>query len=190
MIKRINFFDGYTSEVTPSAIIPSGRSIFTGTPVPSNSLGNDGDIYLKADGTIYLKTSGAWNVDSTLLVDVITDAQTATTNANNAASQATTDTANAITTLTTSVNNAIADFANISFLKEKLAISTNISANTWITIPNGSTYTLNKISVALNGIVQTQGDDYELSTSTGARSNIKILVPLYPSDLLTFIIYN
>ena len=37
-----------------------GAEIFYGSTVPANSLGKDGDLYIRDDGTLYKKTSGAW----------------------------------------------------------------------------------------------------------------------------------
>lgn len=46
---------------------PAGNSILTGSGVPSNSLGVDGDIYFRDNGDVYKKISGAWNLFDNLV---------------------------------------------------------------------------------------------------------------------------
>jgi hypothetical protein len=72
MLKRVNFNDGYTSEIVPSLSVPAGRSIYTGSIVPDNTLHNDGDIYLNSNGNVYLKIAGAWTLQYTLELDAET----------------------------------------------------------------------------------------------------------------------
>ena len=267
MIKRISFNDGYTNSVTPSAIIPAGRGIFTGTAVPDNADQHDGDIYLRSNGTIYLKVAGVWVVSSTTMSDIMADAVTATNNANTATGLANTATSNANTatsaattatglantatsnanaatsaastatglantatsnanaatsaattatglantatsnantatsaanTATTNANtaasNANAAAATLSatvFLKDKIHLASNISNNSWVTLPSSLTYYNNKISVSLNGMLFTEGDDYVLDSASGARTQIQIIWgDLVIGDTLSFTIYN
>ena len=37
-----------------------GAAILTGTDVPGNSLGNDGDLYVRSDGHVWRKADGSW----------------------------------------------------------------------------------------------------------------------------------
>ena len=69
MLKRVNFNDGYTSEVAPALSVPAGYSIYTGSAIPDNADHNNGDVYLRSNGDIYLKTAGAWGLDSTFISD-------------------------------------------------------------------------------------------------------------------------
>jgi hypothetical protein len=66
MIRRLNFNDGYTSEITPTLSVPAGHSIYTGPDSPLDSQFNDGDVYLRSNGEIYVKVSGIWVLDSQL----------------------------------------------------------------------------------------------------------------------------
>lgn len=65
-MRRINFFDGYTSAITPSISVPSGHSIYVGSIAPDDADYNDGDVYFQSNGDIYVKTAGTWVLDSSL----------------------------------------------------------------------------------------------------------------------------
>jgi hypothetical protein len=59
-----------TLTISPTGIVVNGAPIggggasqrwYTGSRVPSNSLGNDGDFYLRSStGDLYQKASGSW----------------------------------------------------------------------------------------------------------------------------------
>ena len=46
--------------VTPTVAAREGAAIHTGAGVPANSLGADGDLYIRSDGHIWQKASGSW----------------------------------------------------------------------------------------------------------------------------------
>lgn len=73
MLKRLNFNDGYSSAIVPELVVPSGRSIYTGTDVPDDLLYNNGDVYFRDNGDIYVKTDGAWVHESTFYVRIVND---------------------------------------------------------------------------------------------------------------------
>lgn len=59
--------------ITLSAAGTAGASFRAGTGVPSNSLGSNGDRYLRADtGQIYLKDAGTYSVESTISLPATT----------------------------------------------------------------------------------------------------------------------
>lgn len=70
--RKIEFFEGFKSEVTPSSIVasgPRGVSFLVGTGVPSSGLGFDGDEYLDSDtGDLYSKSSGSWSLTGNLTI--------------------------------------------------------------------------------------------------------------------------
>lgn len=46
----------------------AGYSVFTGSTTPSNTLGNNGDVYIRAsDNLIYSKSAGIWQTPQTLV---------------------------------------------------------------------------------------------------------------------------
>ena len=67
--RKIEFFDGFSSETTPSSSIVTAKSFYVGDTVPSSELGIDGDSYLdSSNGNLYLKDSSVWSIDSVLTI--------------------------------------------------------------------------------------------------------------------------
>ena len=77
--RRIEFFDGFESEVTPNTDItqgpegpqgiqgPEGSSVNVGTGSPASTFGNDGDVYIDdSNGDLYSKSSGSWTLDGNI----------------------------------------------------------------------------------------------------------------------------
>ncbi len=67
--RRIEFFDGFSSEVTPSSSVVTASSFYIGSGSPSSELGNESDVYLDTDsGNLYIKGSSGWSFDSSLTI--------------------------------------------------------------------------------------------------------------------------